>query len=145
MKHLLCYRRGRSEPCLSIPIDVAKIRDLHSFRRRDSSIDTSLETLIEREIDSPGIPLIRKPASRRVKIDYKQRLLIARLVALQIVRVPYKRDFMDPTNVDNLRFYIDEMDKSARRLGQPANAIEIAVTPRDDPKLIRNWVRITRA
>lgn len=52
---------------------------------------------------------------------------------------------MDPTNVDNLRFYIDEMDKSARRLGQPANAIEIAVTPRDDPKLIRNWVRITRA
>lgn len=144
-KHLLCYMRRRSEPFLSMPVNLAKIRDFHSFRRPDGSIDTSLETLIEREIESPGIPLIRKLASGKVNIDYKQRSLVARLVGLQSVRVPYERSFMDSNNVDNLRSYIDEMDESARCLGQPVNAIEIAVTPRDDPRLIKNWVRITRA
>ena len=128
-----------------MPVNLANIRDFHSFRRPDSSIDTSLETLIEREIESPGIPLIRKLASGKVNIDYKQRSLVARLVGLQSVRVPYERSFMDSNNVDNLRSYIDEMDESARRLGQPVNAIEIAVTPHDDPRLIKNWVRITRA
>lgn len=144
-KHLLCYMRRRSEPFLSMPVNLANIRDFHSFRRPDGSIDASLETLIEREIESPGIPLIRKLASGRVNIDYKQRSLVARLVGLQSVRVPYERRFMDSNNVDNLRSYIDEMDESARRLGQPVNTIEIAVAPRDDPRRIKKWVRITRA
>ena len=124
---------------------LANIRDFHSFRRRDGSIDTSLETQIEREIESPGIPLLRKLASGKVNFDYQQRLLVARLVALQSVRVPYERSFMDRNNVDNLRSYIEQMDEDSKRLGAPVNAIEIAVTPRDDPRLIRNWMRVTRA
>ncbi|MGC2546811.1 MAG: DUF4238 domain-containing protein [Silvibacterium sp.] len=144
-KHLSCYMRRRSEPFLSMPVNLANIRDFHSFKRPDGSIDASLESLIEREIESPGIPLIRKLASGKVNLDYKQRSLVARLVGLQSVRVPYERSFMDSNNVDNLRSYIDEMDESSRRLGQPVNAIEIAVTPRDDPRLIKEWLRITRA
>jgi len=99
-KHLSCYMRRRSEPFLSMPVNLANIRDFHSLKRPDGSIDTSLEILIEREIESPGIPLIRKLASERSILDYKQRSLVARL-GLQSVRVPHERSFMDSNNVDN--------------------------------------------
>lgn len=99
----------------------------------------------EREIESPGIPLIRKLASGKVNIDYKQRSAVARLIGLQNVRVPYERSFMDENNVDNLRSYIDEMDEMSRRLNAPVNAIDVAITLHDDPRLIKNWSRFTRA
>jgi hypothetical protein len=37
------------------------------------------------------------------------------------------------------------MDEDSKRLGAPVNAIDIAFTPRDDPRLIKNFVRVTRA
>lgn len=144
-KQLFCYMRRKFEPFATTPMKLANIRDFHSFKRPDGSIDTSLETQIEREVETPGIPLLRKLASGKVNLDYRQRSLVARLVALQNVRVPYERSFMDRNNVDNLRSYIEEMDEDSRNLGAPVNAIEIAITPQDDPRLIKNWVRVTRA
>ena len=144
-KHLFCYVRKRTGSFLSTPRDLATIRDFHSFRRLDGTIDSSLETRIEREIESPGIPLVRKLASGKVNIDYKHRSAVARLIGLQNVRVPYERSFMDKNNVDNLRSFIDEMDEMSRRLNAPVNAIDVAITPHDDPKLIKNWSRFTRA
>lgn len=82
-----CYMRRKSRPFLTTPANLANIRDFHSFKRHDDSIDTSLETQIEREIETPGIPLLRTLASGKVNFD-KQRSFIARLVALQHVRVP---------------------------------------------------------
>jgi hypothetical protein len=52
---------------------------------------------------------------------------------------------MDQHNIDDLRSHIREMDEASQRLGGPVNALDIAVTPRDDPRLIKNWVRVTRA
>jgi len=144
-KQLFCYMRRKSEPFATTPVKLANIRDFHSFKRPDGFVDTSLETKIEREIETPGIPLIRKIAVGKVNLDFQQRSLVARLVALQNVRVPYERSFMDRNNIDNLHSYIEEMDEASQRLGGPVNTIEIAVTPRDDPKLIKNWVRVTRS
>ena len=144
-KQLFCYMRRKSEPFATTPVNLANIRDFHSFKRPDGSIDTSLETQIEREIETPGIPLLRKLALGKVNLDYQQRSLVARLVALQNVRVPYERSFMDQNNIDFLRSHIEEMDEASQRLGGPVNTIEIAITPRDDPRLIKNWVRKTRA
>jgi hypothetical protein len=142
--HLFCYGRKRAEPFPNTPVNLANIRDFHSFKRPDGSIDCNLETQIEREIESPGIPLIRRLASGKVNLDHTQRFAVATLIALQSVRVPFERNFMDANNVENLRSYIEEMDESSRRLGAPVNAIDIAITPRDDPRLIRKWTRITR-
>ena len=57
-KHLVCYVRKKIGSFLSTPRDLANIRDFHSFRRPEGTIDSSLETRIEREIESPGIPLV---------------------------------------------------------------------------------------
>ena len=110
VKQLFCYMRRKPEPFATTPVNLANIRDFHSFKRPDGSIDTSLETQIEREIEIPGIPLLRKLALGKVNLDYQQRSIVARLVALQNVRVPYERSFMDQNNIDNLRSYIEEMD-----------------------------------
>lgn len=144
-KTLFCYMRRKSEPFAATPANLANIRDFHSVKRADGSIDTTLETRIEREIESPGVPLLRKLASGKTNLDFQQRSRVARLIALQMVRVPYERNFMDQNNIDNLRSYIAEMDSDSERLGLPVNAIEIAITPRDDPRLIRDWIRVTRA
>jgi hypothetical protein len=142
--HLYCYGRKRSEPFQNTPINLANIRDFHSYKRADGSIDCSLEARIEKEIESPGIPILRRLVSGKTNLDYGQRVALARLVALQSIRVPYERNFMDGNNVHNLRSFLNEMDEDAQRLGAPVNAIDIAVTPRDDPKLITKRVRISR-
>jgi hypothetical protein len=142
--NLCCYTRKRSAPFLSAPTNLANIRDFHSFKRPDGSIDCSLETQIEREIETPGIPIIRMVISGKTNLDFGQRLSLAKLVALQSVRVPFERNFMDSNNVDNLSSYLEEMDEASRKLNAPVNAIDVAVTPRDDPRLIKKWARITR-
>ena len=35
--------------------------------------------------------------------------------------------------------------EESRRLGVPANALEVSVTQRDDPRLIQNWVTFRRS
>lgn len=142
--HLFCYGRKRSEPFPNTPQNLANIRDFHSFKRPDGAIDCSLETQIEREIESPGIPIIRKLTSGKVNLGHTQRLALARLIGLQSVCVPYERSFMDANNVDNLHAFIVEMDEAANKLGAPVNALDLAVTPQDDPRLIKKWTRITR-
>lgn len=94
--------RRKSKPFASKPEKLANIRGFHSYSRPDGYVDVSLETQIERAIESPGIPLIRSLASGKVRLNFEQRLQVARLVALQSVRVPYERLFLD-RNIDNLR------------------------------------------
>jgi hypothetical protein len=143
--HLLCYGRKRSAPFRSAPEKLANIRDFHSFRRPDGTIDASLEAYIGREIETPGIPVLRKLAAGRTAIDHIQRLKLAKLVALQSVRVPFERNFMDENNKEDLLSYLAQMDEDSRRLNAPVNAIQIAITPVDDPRLIKKWFTLTRA
>ena len=140
--HLVGYMRKNSASFLRTPRDLANIRNFHSFRRPDGTLDFSLETRIASEIENPGIPLIRKLASGKVNIDHQQRSTVARLIGLQDVRVPYERNFRDKNNLDNLRFYIEEMDEMSRQSNAPMNAIEVAVAPHGKPK---HWYRLTRA
>jgi hypothetical protein len=91
------------------------------------------------------MPVLRKLASGKASIDHVQRLKLAKLIALQSVRVPFERNFMDRNNKDNLLSYLAQMDEDSRRHNAPVNAIQIAITPVDDPRLIKKWSTITRA
>src|SRR5208282_5222612 len=53
---------------------------------------------------------------------------LARLIALQHVRVPYERDFLDRQNKENLESYLEDMDLAAARVGRPVSAIDVYVS-----------------
>jgi len=142
---LWCYGRKKMQPFRASPDKLANIRDFHSFRRADGTIDFSLETLIDKEIESPGMPVIRKLTRGKTNLDFSQRWILSRLIALQNVRVPYERDFLDRQTKESLMDYINDMDMESRRLGKPVNAIEVAVSPTDQVPKADAWVLITRA
>ncbi len=143
-RHLHCYGRHASKCFRSLPVNLARIRDYHSYINPDGSLDDRLEARIARDIESAGIAAIRKLASGNVNLSYPQRLAIAKMIALQSVRVPFERTFVDSFSVNSLRRYVEQMDEDSIKLGRPVNAIDIAVTPQDDPRLIKEWTRCTR-
>jgi hypothetical protein len=144
-KHLCCYGRKKFAPFLTAPENLANRHDYYSFKRSDGTIDYSLETQIGTEIESPGIPVIPKLAAGKVNFSHTERTTLAKLIALQSVRVPFERNFMDSNHRENLLSYLSDMDEESRRLGGPVNALEVSVAPRDDPRLIQKWVTLRRA
>jgi Protein of unknown function (DUF4238) len=134
-KLLFCYGRKKAKAFRAAPEKLAHIRDYHSFRKEDGTLDFTLEERIEQRIESPGIPIIRMLLEGRTSLDTAQRLRLARLIALQNVRVPYERDFMDQQNKGILEGYLADMDEESLRRGVPVNAIEVAVnTTGREPK-----------
>ncbi|MGC2108608.1 MAG: DUF4238 domain-containing protein, partial [Candidatus Korobacteraceae bacterium] len=132
---LYCYGRKRAQPFLAAPVNLANIRDYHSFKRADGSLDSSLETVIEREFESPGIPILRRLATGKTSLRFSQRFALASLIALQNVRVPYEREFMDRHYKEELLGYLREMDEASLRLGGPVNAVHVAVNSSgEEPK-----------
>jgi hypothetical protein len=141
---LFCYGRKRPKPFITAPVNLAHIRDYHSVKRADGSLDFSLEALIEREFETPGIPVLRRLSAGKASLGLSQRLALASLTALQGVRVPYEREFMDRHNRESLLGYIQEMDEGTRRLGKPVNAIEVAISTSDKVPAPEAWHRIER-
>jgi hypothetical protein len=143
-KHLFCYGRKKPEPFPAATEKLANRHDYYSFKRPDGTLDYSLETQIGSEIESPGMPVIQKLAGGKVNISHAERTALARLIALQNVRVPFERDFLDSNARDNLLGYLAEMDEESIRLGGPVNELKLGVAPRADPRLIKEWVSVQR-
>ena len=145
-RHLCCYGRKKSRLVpdgAGKPRESARLLQLQEAGRNDRLI--VLETQIGSEIESPGIPVIQKLAAGNVHISHAERTTLAKLIALQSVRVPFERNFMDSNHREDLLSYLSDMDEESRRLGVPVNALEVSVTPRDDPRLIQNWVTFRRS
>ena len=141
---LYCYGRKRFKPFLAAPQNLANRRDYHSFRRKDGSLDFSLETLIEREFESPGIPVLRRLAIGKGSLHSSQRFALASLIALQNVRVPYEREFMDRHYKEELLGYLREMDEASLKLGGPVNAVDVAVNSSGETPKADEWQTFRR-
>ena len=144
-KQLCCYGRNHAMPFPAAPSKLANIRDFHSLRRPDGTLDTSLETRIEKEVEGPGIPVLRLLAKGNINISSSQRNALAKLIALQSLRVPYEREFMDRQNREIFLGYINEMDEISRRLGIRVNELETAVSLTSRRMRSEEYSRISRA
>jgi hypothetical protein len=143
-RFLFCYGRKKLEAFPATTQNLANKRDYHSFRRKDGTLDFTLETKIEQRIESPGIPIIRMLSEGNTNLNRAQRWRLARLIALQKVRVPYERDFMDQQHKIILEGYLTDMDEMSRRRGFQVDDIEIAVCATDRKPKPSEWMRITR-
>jgi hypothetical protein len=141
----LLLGRNKSAPFSAAPLNLANRHDYYSFKRKDGTIEHSLEDRIGHEIESPGLPVIAKLSSGKLNLSHDERYKLARLVALQSIRVPYERDFIDSNARKNLLEYLSDMDADSQRLGHPVNAIEVGTAPRDDPRIMKRAVLHRRA
>jgi hypothetical protein len=141
---LFCYGRKRSEPFRAGPENLANIRDYYSFRRKDGTLDSTLEEQIGQKIESPGLPIVRMLSRGAKELSRSQRLSVARLIALQNVRVPYQRDFMDHQHKATLEGYIADMDAESRRRGFPVNALEVSINVTGREPRSNEWFVVTR-
>lgn len=89
-RFLVCYGRGKG-PFKRQPEDVASQRNYYAVKNADGSWDDSLENLIERFVEAPGLPVLKKLATRKTDLTWEERENLARLIAFQEMRTPAAR------------------------------------------------------
>ena len=124
--------------------NLAHIRDYHSLRREDGTLDATLEEQIGHKIESPGLPIIKMLSAGKRELSDSQRFSFARLIALQNVRVPYQREFMDHQHKAMLEGYIADMDAESRRRGFPVDALEVSVNVTGREPKSNEWYVVRR-
>jgi hypothetical protein len=90
-QHLVCYGRGRG-PFRRCPEDLACQRNYYALKKEGGTWDDSIETLIEKTVESPGLPVIQKLASGNTRLSWQDRNRISLLIAFQEMRTPSARE-----------------------------------------------------
>jgi hypothetical protein len=84
---LVCYaRNGKMFPRRTQ--DIAKERNFYAFKNEKGEWDDSLEEIIGRAIETPGLPVLQKLAKGNTRLNWDERAALALLVAFQEVRTP---------------------------------------------------------
>lgn len=84
---LVCYaRNGKTFPRGTH--DIAKERNFYAFKNEDGEWDDSLEKMIERTVETPGLPVLKKLAKGITQLNWDERTALALLVTFQEVRTP---------------------------------------------------------
>jgi hypothetical protein len=84
---LFCYaRNGKMFPRRTQ--DIATGRNFYAFKNEKGEWDDSLEEIIGRTVEAPGLPVLQKLAKVNTRLNWDERTALALLVALQEVRTP---------------------------------------------------------
>jgi len=84
---LFCYaRNGKMFPRRTQ--DIATGRNFYAFKNEKGQWDDSLEEIIGRTVEAPGLPVLQKLAKGNTRLNWDERTALALLVALQEVRTP---------------------------------------------------------
>ena len=84
---LVCYaRNGKIFPRRTR--DIAKERNFYAFKNEKGEWDDSLEEIIERMAETPGLLVLQKLSKRNTRLSWDERTALALLVAFQEVRTP---------------------------------------------------------
>jgi Protein of unknown function (DUF4238) len=114
---LYCYGRGRTEPFRAIPDELANQRDFYSTRRADGTWDDSLEMRIEREIESPGLPVLADLLNSKTSLSWEKRDRLSLFVAFQRLRVPHMRRLFDDAYKEMLDNLIKNYEEKEQEIG----------------------------
>jgi Protein of unknown function (DUF4238) len=89
-KLLFCYGRG-FELFKKQPADLAAQRNYYAIKNPDGTWDDRLENAIGHSVESPGLPVVKKLASGKTRLNWDDRKKIAMLIAFQEARTPAAR------------------------------------------------------
>jgi uncharacterized protein DUF4238 len=84
---LVCYaRNGKMFPRRTQ--DIAKERNFYAFKNEKGEWNDSLEEIIERTVETPGLLVLQKLSEGNTRLSWDDRTALALLVAFQEVRTP---------------------------------------------------------
>jgi len=120
---LYCYGRGRPAAFFRATQDLALQRNYYSSKRRDGSWDDSLEQRIQKDIEDPGIAVLRLLAAGNRRLNWLQRDRLCLFVAVQRFRVPHMRQLIDSENESLINFWRSEFDRIEKEIGKEPEEI----------------------
>jgi len=91
-KMLYVYTRNRDHFFRVRPDKVARIRNYYSREQEDGTIDDKLESMLQKNVEDPGLAVIRKLNAGKYGISREARAALAFLLAIQEYRVPWMRN-----------------------------------------------------
>jgi hypothetical protein len=144
-EHLYCYGRKKSEPYRSAPDKLARIRDYYSYKMPDGTQNDSLEHRIEKEVESPGILIIRDLCAEKTRLKWQQREILSRLVGLQKLRVPYEREFMDRHSKESITQSIEQLKQHSKGKESADPAMMVAISPFGVPPPDHEWFQVKQS
>lgn len=97
-EQLFCWGRNRTKPFRACPDELAFERNYHSVKREDGTWDDFVEQFIANEIESPGLPVLRRLSNGSTRITWEERSASALLLALQQLRIPAFRRMTENLN-----------------------------------------------
>jgi hypothetical protein len=89
-KHLFCYGRG-GKAFKRQPDEIAMQRNFYAYKNEEGEWDDSTEEMLEREVERPGLPIIKKLSEGRTRLNWKERQGLSLLIAFQETRTPAAR------------------------------------------------------
>jgi Protein of unknown function (DUF4238) len=89
---LWVYQRNSNHVFRNIPKNLASARGYYTVVRNDGSKDDQFEKLLARDIEGPGVPILRKLSKGEKQLTLQEITHGASLIAMQELRVPFKRD-----------------------------------------------------
>jgi hypothetical protein len=93
--HLYVYMRNKPKYFRAAPEKLARIHNYYSIRQKDGTLDDRLETLLEENIERPGLAVLRRLNAGHYGISADARARLAHLMAIQEYRVPWMRENME--------------------------------------------------
>ena len=87
---LVCYARN-GKMFSRRTHDIATERNFYAFKKENGEWDDSLEAMIDKTVEAPGLPVLKKLANGNTRLNWSERTTLALLVAFQEVRTPASR------------------------------------------------------
>lgn len=138
---LFCYGRKRTQAFRSQPSEVARQRNYYSFREPHGRWNDTLEHLIQAQVETPGLEVVRRLAGGDRRLNWSQRTDLAMFMALQRFRVPHLRQMQDATHATFVQQLLDEHKRMEKERG-PGRLWIRSISPfrPDDPNPPRAYV-----
>jgi hypothetical protein len=92
---LWVYERNSTRIFRNTPRNLASKRNYYTITRRDGTKDDKFEELLDKEVERPGIPVIRKLSSGSKQLKWEEIGFGATLIAMQELRVPFVREQLE--------------------------------------------------
>src|ERR1700691_5229537 len=140
---LICYGRHRQDPFFRTTQDLATRRNYHSFKRADGTWDDSLELKLQKEVEDPGLRVLRLLDAGKTRLNWRQRDQMSLLVAAQRFRVPHIRQVIDSQNVEAVRAWLSEYKLREEETGGKPGRMIIGVSGGLKPNQKRE-IEVTR-
>lgn len=117
---LVCYARNGKTFSRGTQ-DIAKERNFYAFKNDDGEWDDSLEHMIERTVETPGLPVLKKLANGKTRLNWPDRTALAVLVAIQEMRTPASRT----RAIDHMKALTEKILSEVRESNPTQETIDI--------------------